>query len=167
MKRLAQPRLDSRHGSRQRVIAQGAQEETKLRAPRGRGHPLHGRSRFRRPQHGLTPAHGTSHRVGEQDRPLPAACHPTGVPEQNHLEKHRWVVGKSSGLIVVVSMFEDRQIDLIVHQVADRVLNRPQHNLILTVNRHHHPSRPTAILVACIDASRCNKSSTLLVLRRR
>jgi len=59
------------------------------------------------------------------------------------------VDGGRAGLIVVVAGVEHLQIDMLVHQSADRVFQCARHNLVLERNREHDQLIFIASFVFC------------------
>jgi hypothetical protein len=70
-------------------------------------------------------------------RCLAGTDHPPRVGQQNNLEQDFGMDGSCAGLVVIVSSFKDREIDMLVHQLADSMIQRTRDKLVLEGNREH------------------------------
>lgn len=69
---------------------------------------------------------------------LPRTDHTFGVCQQNDLEQYFGMDRGRANHIVVVAHIKYRQVDMLVHQLADGVLQCPRYKLVLERNGEHH-----------------------------
>ncbi|MFP4378833.1 MAG: hypothetical protein ACLFP4_17465 [Spirochaetales bacterium] len=59
------------------------------------------------------------------------------VGEEDHLQQHRRIVGRSAGLVVVVPVLKDGEIDLVVDEIVHRALEGTRLQLRGQADRYH------------------------------
>lgn len=69
---------------------------------------------------------------------LSGTDHAPGIGQQNDLEQDLGMDGGCAGLVVVAARIKDRQVKMLLHQFADRVLQRTWDKLVLQGDREHY-----------------------------
>jgi hypothetical protein len=75
--------------------------------------------------------------LGASPLNLPGTDHAPGIGEQYDFEQDFGVEGGCTGIVVLVSPFKHREIEMIFHQFVDRVFQCPRYELVLQGDGEH------------------------------